>query len=190
MADTSTEYDVLIVGAGPAGITAAYKLAGAGLNVLVFERGEFPGSKNMFGGILYSTILNKLIPEFWKEAPVERHVVRRRYSFLSKDSEAAFDLKFDAFNNPPYNHSFTVLRARFDKWFAKKAEEAGAVGSDSHRPSEIGAAWLEMDDFSEAVSFVAALRTGTINGTLTGQLIHLWTRIDVLRNWISRKLPR
>lgn len=76
---------------------------------------------------------------------------------------------------------------------ARYAEEhgiAGAVGSDSHRPSEIGAAWLEMDDFSEAVSFVAALRTGTINGTLTGQLIHLWTRIDVLRNWISRKLPR
>ena len=123
----SDRYDCIIVGAGPAGITAAYKLAGAGLNVLVFERGEFPGSKNMFGGILYSTILNKLIPEFWKEAPVERHVVRRRYSFLSKDSEAAFDLKFDAFNNPPYNHSFTVLRARFDKWFAKKAEEAGAV---------------------------------------------------------------
>ena len=76
---------------------------------------------------------------------------------------------------------------------ARYAEEhgiAGAVGSDSHRPSEIGAAWLEMDDFSDAVSFVAALRTGTINGTLTGQLIHLWTRIDVLRNWISRKLPR
>src|SRR3989337_1262090 len=123
----SERYDCIIVGAGPAGITAAYKLAGAGLNVLVFERGEFPGSKNKFGGILYSTILNKLIPEFWKEAPVERHVVRRRYSFLSKDSEAACDLKFDAFNNPPYNHSFTVLRARFDKWFAKKAEEAGAV---------------------------------------------------------------
>ncbi len=123
----SDRYDCIIVGAGPAGIAAAYKLAGAGLNVVVFERGGFPGSKNMFGGILYSTVLNRLIPEFWKEAPVERHVVRRRYSFLSKDSEAAFDLKFDAFNNPPYNHSFTVLRARFDRWFAKKAEEAGAV---------------------------------------------------------------
>lgn len=111
----SERYDCIIVGAGPAGVAAAYRLAGAGLNVLVFERGEFPGSKNMFGGILYSTILNKLVPRFWEEAPVERHVVRRRYAFLSKDSEVAFDLKLDAFNHPPYNNSLTVLRARFDR---------------------------------------------------------------------------
>lgn len=119
-------FDCIIVGAGPSGISAAYQLASSGLNVVVFERGEYPGSKNMFGGILYSTVLNRLIPDFWKEAPVERHIIRRRYSLLSKDSEVAFDLKFDAFNNPPYNNSFTVLRARFDRWFAKKAEGAGA----------------------------------------------------------------
>lgn len=120
-------YDCIIVGAGPSGTAAAYRLAKAGLNVVLFERGEYPGSKNVSGGVLYSTVLNKLIPEFWKEAPVERRVARRRYSLLSKDSEAAFDLKFDAFNKPPYNNSFTVLRARFDRWFARKAEEAGAL---------------------------------------------------------------
>ncbi len=120
-------YDCIIVGAGPAGCAAAYKLSSAGLRVLVFERGEYPGSKNMSGGVLYSTILNKLIPEFWKEAPVERRVIRRRYSLLSKDSEAAFDFSLNAFNAPPYNNSFTVLRAKFDRWFAKKAEDAGAL---------------------------------------------------------------
>src|SRR3989304_132778 len=123
----SDKFDCIIIGAGPAGIACAYKLAKAGLNIVVFERGEYPGSKNVSGGVLYSTVLNKLIPEFWKEAPVERHVTKRRYSILSKDSEMAMELTFDSFNTPPYNNSFTVLRAKFDRWFAKKAEDAGAL---------------------------------------------------------------
>jgi len=121
------KFDCIIIGAGPSGIACAYKLAKAGLNIVVFERGEYPGSKNVSGGVLYSTVLNKLIPEFWKEAPVERHVTKRRYSILSKDSEIAMELAFDSFNTPPYNNSFTVLRAKFDQWFAKKAEDAGAI---------------------------------------------------------------
>ncbi len=119
-------FDCIIVGAGPSGTTAALRLAREGLNVAVFERGK-PGAKNMFGGVLYSTILDKLIPGFWKEAPVERHVIRKRFSLLSSDSEAAFDLCFNAFDRPPFNNSFTVLRARFDRWYSEKAEEAGAV---------------------------------------------------------------
>ena len=121
------KFDCIIIGAGPSGIACAYTLAKAGLNIIVFERGEYPGSKNVSGGVLYSTILNKLIPEFWKDAPVERHVTKRRYSILSKDSEMAMELTFDSFNTPPYNNSFTVLRAKFDRWFAKKAEDAGAL---------------------------------------------------------------
>jgi predicted metal-dependent phosphoesterase TrpH len=74
--------------------------------------------------------------------------------------------------------------------YAEEHGIAGAVASDSHRPSEIGGAWLEIDDFTDAAGFVAALRSGTVNGTLTGQLIHLWTRLDVMRNWVSRRLPR
>lgn len=120
-------YDCIIVGAGPAGAAAAFKLATAGLSVIVFERGTAPGAKNLFGGILYTTVLGELIPSFRDDAPLERHVTRRRYSFVSKDSEAALDLRFDAFNRPPFNNSFTALRARFDKWFAAKAEQAGAV---------------------------------------------------------------
>ena len=71
------KFDCIVVGAGPAGVTCAYVLAKAGLNVVILERGEVPGSKNVMGGILYSTILNKLIPNFWEEAPVERRIVKK-----------------------------------------------------------------------------------------------------------------
>lgn len=119
--------DVVIVGAGPAGAAAALALARAGLQVLVFERGEYPGSKNLFGGVLYSTIVNKLIPNFWETAPVERRVVRRKYSMLGQGKELAFEFNCAEFNQPPYNNSFTVLRAKFDRWFAEQAEAAGAL---------------------------------------------------------------
>ena len=121
-------HDVIIVGAGPSGIACALTLARAGLSVVVFERGEFPGAKNMFGGILYTPVLNRLIPKFWEEAPLERHIVKRRFSLLSEDAELAFEFRTEAYNHqPPYNHSFTAYRAKFDPWFASKAEAAGAM---------------------------------------------------------------
>ena len=120
------KFDCIVVGAGPSGIAAALTLAGAGLEVVVLERGEYPGAKNLFGGILITTVLNRLVPEFWKEAPVERHVTGRRFSFLSADSELAVDFASAGFDRPPYNNSFIVLRSRFDRWFAEQAEAAGA----------------------------------------------------------------
>jgi predicted metal-dependent phosphoesterase TrpH len=72
--------------------------------------------------------------------------------------------------------------------FARERGIAGAVGSDAHRTRELGQAWLEIDDFEGRDGFVAALKGGTVNGTLTGQLIHLWTRWDVMRKWLARRL--
>lgn len=120
------DFDVIVVGAGLSGLTAAYALRKAGVSVAVLERGEYPGAKNLFGGVLFSTILNKLIPNFWDDAPIERHIVKRRFVYLTPDTEAGFDFKAEKYNQPPYNNTFTVLRAKFDRWLAQKVEGAGA----------------------------------------------------------------
>ena len=70
--------EVIIVGAGPSGISCAFELAKSGVDVIVLERGDYPGAKNMFGGIFFSCVMNDMIPEFYKEAPVERYVSKKR----------------------------------------------------------------------------------------------------------------
>ncbi|NPV26516.1 MAG: NAD(P)-binding protein [Firmicutes bacterium] len=120
------KFTTIIIGAGPAGSTAAYLLAKAGLDVLLIERGESPGSKNMFGGRMYSFALNRIIPNFWEEAPLERPVVRETVTMIAGDKSISLTFQEDNWATPPY-HSFTLLRAEFDAWLASKAEEAGAM---------------------------------------------------------------
>ena len=56
------QFDVAIVGAGPAGISAACTLADKGIKTIVIERGEYGGAKNMSGGVLYGSELARIIP--------------------------------------------------------------------------------------------------------------------------------
>lgn len=120
------KFTAIIIGAGPAGSTAAYLLAREGLDVLLIEKGTSPGSKNMFGGRMYSHALQQIIPDFWEEAPVERPVVREVITFITEDRSLSFTCHDEGWTRPPY-HSFTLLRAEFDAWLAAKAEEAGAI---------------------------------------------------------------
>ena len=76
------KFDCIVVGAGMSGNAAAYVLAKRGLSVLQLERGEYSGSKNVQGAILYADMLEKLIPDFRDDAPLERHLVDSRFWML------------------------------------------------------------------------------------------------------------
>ncbi|QMV43004.1 FAD-dependent oxidoreductase [Cohnella cholangitidis] len=120
------KFDVIVVGAGPAGIACAYELAKAGVNVLLIERGEYPGSKNVMGGVLYRKMMEEIVPDFHKEAPLERPIVEQRFMMMDKSSAVTFSYKGMEWASEPFNN-FTVLRAKFDQWFASKAVEKGAL---------------------------------------------------------------
>lgn len=122
----SEKFDCIVVGAGPAGISCAYELAKGGAKVLLLERGEYPGSKNVMGGVLYRKMMEDIIPGFHKEAPLERPIVEQRFMMMDKESAVTVGYKGLEWAQEPYNN-FTVLRAKFDQWFASKAVEQGAL---------------------------------------------------------------
>src|SRR5229473_3575858 len=80
------KFDSIVVGAGPAGVSAAITMARAGLNVALLERGEYAGAKNVQGAVLYSKMLEEIIPEFWKDCPLERAIIEERVWILTPTS--------------------------------------------------------------------------------------------------------
>src|SRR6266498_81931 len=95
-------YDVVVVGAGPAGAAAALVAARAGLQVLLVERGPFPGAKNMYGGVVYPRILDSLVPNWWEEAPIQRWVTRRSTMVMTAEQALTIDFRTQAWGRPPY----------------------------------------------------------------------------------------
>jgi electron transfer flavoprotein-quinone oxidoreductase len=124
---SSKAYQAIIVGAGPAGSSAALTMARAGLDVALVERGTFPGEKNMFGGVLHRLpALEEIFPDFWERAPLERHIVKKGVTFMTGDSSFTTLIEAGNFDRTPYN-GYTVFRPRFDRWLADEAVKAGAT---------------------------------------------------------------
>lgn len=123
--DETVKVDAIVVGGGPAGLAAAYTMAKKGLEVIVIERGEYAGAKNV-GGLLYGTVLDQMMPKFYEKAPIERTVSKRSISFLDEDQQLQLWFGAKRWNEAPFNNTFIVYRSQFDRWFAKQVEEAGA----------------------------------------------------------------
>lgn len=118
-------FDAIVVGAGLAGSAAALTMAREGLDVVMIERGSTPGTKNMFGGVLYTPTIRELAD--FEDAPTQRWIGEKRYSVLSPRDETAVSLRPGEWREEPHNDAYTVLRADFDEWFAEQAVEAGAT---------------------------------------------------------------
>ncbi|HSW57100.1 MAG TPA: FAD-dependent oxidoreductase [Dehalococcoidales bacterium] len=121
-------FEVIVVGGGPAGISAACVLADAGIKTVVIERGESPGAKNTSGGVLYGYNLAQILPDYIKRGcPVERNIVESRIWYLSKTAGYSIGYRDSIFAAERKHNVFTVGRARFDRWFATQAKQKGCL---------------------------------------------------------------
>lgn len=120
------KFDAIIVGGGLAGLASAYTLAQQGLEVLVLERGDYSGAKNVTGGRLYVSPVRELFPDLWKKAPLERFIAHEEVAMLAGERSLTVRYSGNELASEPYQ-SYSVLRAKFDRWFAKQAERKGAA---------------------------------------------------------------
>lgn len=160
------KFDAVVVGAGPAGAAAATTMARAGLSVVLVERGEYPGAKNVMGGVMYGRMAAEVVPEFWTQgAPIERVVVEERIWLATDDSAVSVSHRSPegAYHPDGCPNAFTVLRAKWDRWFAQKAEEAGALLVPGTTVEDV--LWQD--------GRVAGVRTGREEGDLDADVVVL-----------------
>lgn len=134
---TATQkYDVIVVGAGPAGLTAAYFLSRDGLNVLVIERGPYAGAKNCGGISIMSEPTHKLFPNFWEECSWERIITDQSYWLMTEDSILSSRFQSTRLTSAPYNR-FSIKRRNLYEWLASKATMAGTQILYSHTVNQL-----------------------------------------------------
>ena len=124
--------DVIVVGAGPAGISCAITIARAGKQVVLIERGKFAGSKNVFGGAIYAQPTREIFPDFEKTAPIERKTVEHKYALLGENDGTVISYKEKPINNDISSEgkgdvSYSVIRSKFDRWMAEEAKKEGVI---------------------------------------------------------------
>jgi electron transfer flavoprotein-quinone oxidoreductase len=140
-----SEFDVIIVGAGPAGSACALSLARKGINVLMLEKSKIPGERNMTGGVLYGSFTGNygminLVPDFESKAPVQRKVISHEVVVLGEPDWKKHECKYYRLDKKSLiskvgivtldfetGHDYSILRRQFDRWFAELAVSEGAM---------------------------------------------------------------
>jgi len=130
-----SDYDVVIVGAGPGGSVAAKICAEAGLKTVFFERGRKPGEKNASGCGLGPRMWRQF-PEMMKQMTPETIPSMRMAScvvnhYLNKDLDEVGITMFYPTESVTYDPgtkfiTMNAYRSEFDPWLAKFATDAGA----------------------------------------------------------------
>ena len=118
--------ECIVVGGGLAGLSAAYGLAQAGMEVMVLERGDYSGAKNVTGGRLYVKPIRRFYPELWEEAPFERPIARELVTMMSGGRQTTIEIASERFM-AEQPQSYSVIRAKLDQYLADKVTEAGAM---------------------------------------------------------------
>ena len=157
----------------------------------VIERGQNPGSKNYFGGALYTHSLLEIYPDLWdRKPPLERPVTETGFWFLSKDGLVQATVQGGKLNSKPID-AYVALRAKFDAWWAEQAQKEGAfiipktlvvdfirengkVVGVHHRPRRRVKSTPRWSSFAEGVNNLLTQKLGLIKHDLRRRLLRHW----------------
>ena len=154
---THEHFDVAVIGAGPAGSAAAYRLAVAGASVLLVDRAPFPRDKPCGGGVTRRAL---------RELPISIDaVVEDRVSLLELRLGYRDRTRFERASTEPL--IAMVRRSRLDAFLAAHAAEAGAAFRDGVRASvlEVGEHCARLEVGGRRVEAAALLAADGANGT-------------------------
>ena len=113
---------VIVVGAGPAGVSAAITIAKAGKQVLLVDRSDNIGDKNVFGGCIYTKQTAEIFYNFLDEAPLERAITEEKIIMLTDTNSTDISHRFNTSDNCL---AYTVVRSKWDRWCVEQAQKEG-----------------------------------------------------------------
>ena len=125
-APAGDHFDAIVIGAGPAGVTAAAALGRAGFSVLVCEAAIFPGAENWSGAVYFTENLEHeeaFGREAVEAAPYERRLIERGAFLYNGHTLLGATVR----GASVYNSCYTVLRPVYDRYLAEVAREHGVV---------------------------------------------------------------
>ncbi len=147
--------DVIVIGGGPAGATAATLLAQQGLTVTLLERERFPRFQIGESLLPYN---NDLFARLGVTEELLQGDFFQKFGahFVTGDGQTGFTFRFDQRLDDPYRRSFQVKRAQFDELLLKNAEKQGVEVRQETPVTSI--------DLSDPTKVV-------VNGTLEGRFV-------------------
>ncbi|MEN6409613.1 MAG: FAD-dependent oxidoreductase [Anaerolineaceae bacterium] len=186
-------FDVIVVGAGLAGGTAAAIAARNGLKVALIERGQNPGGKNIFGGTVYTHALEEVFPDFWsRNPPLERPVTEAGYWMMSKTGMTRITVEGGELDREPAD-AYIGLMSKFCAWWIEQAQKEGVflipktqvvdflrdsngkiVGVVTDRPD--GEIYAPVTIICEGVNNILTQKAGLINHDLKPETVALVTK--------------